>query len=99
MEQTNWRCVRQKVGKVLIRRSRQCEVLLYFSDFATNRDTIRLPSLVNAIREGVPRIKLDVSTWRTRAYEDVAAGRIDAALSAEEVPPALQSEIIRVDPR
>jgi len=35
MEQTNWRCVRQKVGKVLIRRSRQCEVLLYFSDFAT----------------------------------------------------------------
>jgi hypothetical protein len=52
MEQTNWRCLLQKVGKVLIRRSRQCEVLLYFSDFATNRDTIRLPSLVNAIREG-----------------------------------------------
>ena len=61
--------------------------------------TILLPSLVNAIREGAPRIKLEVSAWRTRAYEDVAAGRIDTALSAEEVPPALQSEIIRVDPR
>src|ERR1700751_3330860 len=45
-------------------------------------------------REGAPRIKLEVSAWRTQAYEDVAAGRIDAALSAEEVPPALQSEII-----
>jgi AraC-like DNA-binding protein len=45
--------------------------------------TILLPSLVNTIREGAPRIKLEVSAWRTRAYEDVAAGRIDAALSAE----------------
>jgi DNA-binding transcriptional LysR family regulator len=59
-----------------------------------NACTILLPSLVNAIREGAPGIKLEVSAWRTRAYEDVAAGRIDAALSAEEVPPALQSEIL-----
>jgi DNA-binding transcriptional LysR family regulator len=56
--------------------------------------TILLPPLVSAIREGAPHIKLEVSAWRTRAYEDVAAGRIDAALSAEEVPPALQSEVI-----
>jgi DNA-binding transcriptional LysR family regulator len=56
--------------------------------------TVLLPSLVQAIRKGAPRIKLEVSVWRARAYEDVAAGRIDAALSAEEVPPALQSEII-----
>jgi len=32
-------------------------------------------------------MKLEVSTWRTEAYEDVAAGRLDIALSAEEVPP------------
>ena len=56
--------------------------------------TILLPPLVNAIRKAAPHIKLEVSAWRTRAYEDVAAGGIDAALSAEEVPPALQSKII-----
>jgi DNA-binding transcriptional LysR family regulator len=39
-------------------------------------------------------MKLEVSTWRTEAYEDVAAGRLDIALSAEEVPPALESEVI-----
>jgi len=46
--------------------------------------TILLPPLVRAIREAAPRIKLEVSVWRTRAYEDVAAARIDAALSAEK---------------
>jgi len=39
-------------------------------------------------------MKLEISTWRTEAYEDVAAGRLDIALSAEEVPPALESEVI-----
>ena len=56
--------------------------------------TILLPSLVHAIRKGAPGVKLEVSVWTNRAYEHVAAGRIDAALSAEEVPLALQSEII-----
>ena len=56
--------------------------------------TILLPPLISALRKAAPRIRLDVSVWSTRAYEDIAAGRIDAALSAEEVPPALQSEII-----
>jgi DNA-binding transcriptional LysR family regulator len=61
---------------------------------ADHASTILLPSLVPAIRKGAPGIKLDVSAWTTRSYEDVAAGRIDAALSAEEVPLALQREII-----
>ncbi len=39
-------------------------------------------------------MKLEVSPWRTQAYEDVAAGRIDTALSAEEAPPALESEVL-----
>ncbi|HWC16530.1 MAG TPA: LysR family transcriptional regulator [Terriglobales bacterium] len=56
--------------------------------------TILLPPLVARIREAAPHVKLEVSAWRTQAYEDVVAGRIDTALSAEEVSPALQSEII-----
>ena len=56
--------------------------------------TILLPSLIARVRKAAPHVKLEVSAWRTQAYEDVIAGRIDTALSAEEVPPALQSEII-----
>jgi len=56
--------------------------------------TILLPTLVARLRETARHIKLEVSAWRTQAYEDVVAGRIDTALSAEEVPPALQSEVI-----
>ena len=95
MEQTNWRCVRQKVGKALIRRSRQC--VKYCFTFPISRQGHNSATI--ACECDKRRGTSHVSTWRTRAYEDVAAGRIDAALSAEEVPPALQSEIIRVDPR
>jgi len=56
--------------------------------------TTLLPSLVARLRKAAAHIKLEVSTWRTEAYEDVAAGRLDIALSAEEVPPALESEVI-----
>ena len=56
--------------------------------------TTLLPSLVSRLRKTAAHIKLEVSTWRTEAYEDVAAGRLDIALSAEEVPPALESEVI-----
>jgi len=49
---------------------------------------------VAGVREAAPHVKLEVSAGRTQAYEDVAAGRIDTALSAEEVPAALQSEIV-----
>ncbi|HEX4169021.1 MAG TPA: LysR family transcriptional regulator [Bryobacteraceae bacterium] len=59
-----------------------------------NASTILLPSLVAHVREAAPHVKLEVTAWRTQAYEDVAAGRIHTALSAEGVPLALQSEII-----
>jgi DNA-binding transcriptional LysR family regulator len=32
--------------------------------------------------------------WRTQSYEEVAAGKIDTALSAEEAPPTLESEVL-----
>jgi DNA-binding transcriptional LysR family regulator len=56
--------------------------------------TILLPSLVARVRSAATHIKVEVSAWRTQAYEDVEAGRIDTALSAEEAPPALESEVI-----
>jgi len=56
--------------------------------------TTLLPSLVSRLRKAAAHMKLEISTWRTEAYEDVAAGRLDIALSAEEVPPALESEVI-----
>jgi DNA-binding transcriptional LysR family regulator len=56
--------------------------------------TILLPTLLERVRKAAPHATLEVSAWRTRAYDDVVAGRIDLALSAEAVPPTLESELI-----
>src|ERR1700732_3213882 len=55
---------------------------------------ILMPSLVARVRRTAAHVKLEVSAWRAKAYEDVAAGRIDTALSAEEAPPALETEVL-----
>jgi len=55
---------------------------------------ILLPALLERVRKAAPHATLEISAWRTRAYEDVVAGRIDLALSAEAVPPTLESEVI-----
>jgi DNA-binding transcriptional LysR family regulator len=56
--------------------------------------TILLPALLERVRKAAPHARLEISAWRTQAYEDVVAGRIDLALSAEAVPPTLESELI-----
>jgi len=56
--------------------------------------TILLPTLLERVRKAASHATLEVSAWRTRAYDDVVAGRIDLALSAEAVPPTLESELI-----
>jgi len=56
--------------------------------------TILLPPLVARVRRAATHVKVEVSAWHTGAYEDVAASRIDAALSAEEAPAVLESEAI-----
>jgi DNA-binding transcriptional LysR family regulator len=56
--------------------------------------TILLPVLLQRIRKAAPDARLEVSAWRTQGYEDVAAGRIDVALSAEAVPATLEYELI-----
>jgi DNA-binding transcriptional LysR family regulator len=55
---------------------------------------ILLPMILQRVRRAAPHARLELSAWRTEAYEDVAAGRIDLALSAEAVPAALESEVI-----
>jgi DNA-binding transcriptional LysR family regulator len=35
-----------------------------------------------------------VSAWRPQTYDDVLAARIDAALSAEEAPPTLETSVL-----
>jgi DNA-binding transcriptional LysR family regulator len=56
--------------------------------------TILLPALLERVRKVAPHTRLEISAWRTQAYEDVVAGRIDLALSAEAVPATLESEVI-----
>jgi DNA-binding transcriptional LysR family regulator len=56
--------------------------------------TILLPALLERVRKAAPHARLEISAWSTQAYEDVVAGRIDLALSAEAVPPTLESEVI-----
>lgn len=59
-----------------------------------NACAILLPSLVARTRRVATHVKLEISPWRANAYEEVAAGRIDMALSAEEAPPVLESEVL-----
>jgi DNA-binding transcriptional LysR family regulator len=53
-----------------------------------------IPPLIRRIRNTAPDVRLEASQWRDRAYEAVAAGRLDAAFSAEPPPSELQSEIL-----
>ena len=55
---------------------------------------ILLPSLADRIKRAAVQVKLEVSAWRAQALEDVAAGRIDTALSAEVAPPTLETEVL-----
>ena len=55
---------------------------------------ILLPALLERVRKAAPHARLEISAWSTQAYEDAVAGRIDLALSAEAVPPTLESEVI-----
>jgi hypothetical protein len=47
-----------------------------------------------ACEEGSGPCKAGSIIVGTQAHEDVAAGRIDTALSAEEASPALESEVL-----
>ncbi len=56
--------------------------------------TILLPKLLERLRKNAPDSELVVSAVGPQTYDEVAAGRIDLNLCAEEVPPALENEVI-----
>jgi len=53
-----------------------------------------LPALLKQVRAEAPNVRMDVSAWNDRCYDDVAAGRLDVALSAEAVPAFLETELL-----
>ena len=55
---------------------------------------VLMPPLMERIRTAATNVQVDASAWNDRVYEDVAAGRIDTALSAEAPPPALETEVL-----
>jgi DNA-binding transcriptional LysR family regulator len=59
-----------------------------------NGSAILLPTLMEGVRKVAPHVKIEVSAWRPQAYDDVLAARIDAALSAEEAPPTLETAVL-----
>src|SRR4051812_39826091 len=55
---------------------------------------VLIPPLLQRVRAAAPNATLEVSAWYDRAYEDVAAGRLDLALSAEVAPANLEVEVL-----
>ena len=55
---------------------------------------IVLPSLLASVRRAATHVTLEVSASGAETYEDVAAGRINTVLCAEEAPPSLESEML-----
>ena len=55
---------------------------------------IILPALMNQIRAAAPNVWVEASMWNFRRYEEVASGRLDTALSGEEAPPFLETEVL-----
>ena len=56
--------------------------------------TVLLPKLLERLRKNAPDSELVLSAVGPQTYDEVAAGRIDLNLCAEEVPPTLENEII-----
>jgi DNA-binding transcriptional LysR family regulator len=56
--------------------------------------TILLPNVLERLRRDAPDSELVLSAVGPHTYDEVAAGRIDLILCAEEVPPELENETV-----
>lgn len=56
--------------------------------------TVLMPALMERMRTAAGNARVDAYARHDRVYEDVVAGRIDTALSAEVPPPVLEAEIL-----
>ena len=55
---------------------------------------VLMPPLVHRIRKAGTNVDVHAFAWNDRIYEEVAAGRMDVALSAEVPPSPLESEVL-----
>jgi DNA-binding transcriptional LysR family regulator len=55
---------------------------------------VLMPPLMERVRTAAANVRVDASAWNDRVHEDVAAGRIDTALSAETPTPGLEAEVL-----
>jgi DNA-binding transcriptional LysR family regulator len=55
---------------------------------------IILPALMDQIRAIAPNVRVETSAWNNQRYEELAAGRLDVALSAEAAPRFLEKEVL-----
>ena len=78
-------------GEAFDPRRSQDRIRLALTDHAS---AVLLPALLGRLRAEAPGIALDVSVWQSRMYDDVVAGRLDMALSAEAVPASLETEVL-----
>src|SRR3989454_6791910 len=53
-----------------------------------------MPPLLRRVRAAATNVKVEVSVWHSHVYEDVTAGRLDTALSAEAAPAVLEAEVL-----
>ena len=83
-------------GEAFDPRHSRDRIRLALTDHAS---AVLLPPLMERLRGEAPGIGIDVSVWQSRMYDDVAAGRLDLALSAEAVPASLETEVLWDSPR
>jgi DNA-binding transcriptional LysR family regulator len=55
---------------------------------------VLMPPLVQRVRRAGAKVNMHASAWNDRVHEDIVAGRIDTAVSAEAPPSTLESEVL-----
>lgn len=55
---------------------------------------VLMPSLIQRLRTAAPNARVHQFVWNDGMHEELVAGRVDLALSAENAPPELQTEIL-----
>ncbi len=67
-------------------------IRLAMTDYAAS---VNLPRLLPALARAAPGIRLEVSAWRERAYEDLADGTVDLVFTPLATPPEYCIECLR----
>jgi DNA-binding transcriptional LysR family regulator len=55
---------------------------------------VLMPPLIERLRAAAPNARVQQSVWNDGVHDELVAGRLDVALSAEIAPPELQTEIL-----